>query len=196
MTTDEAIQRSFPFKYRTRNLPWYPRRGTRNDMAVVLGKLGFNIGAEVGTYKGQYAKVLCDSNPKLHLTCIDPWRAYSHWTQEFEDKIYATALENLKGRNVTIIRKPSLDAVRDFKDESLDFVLVDGDHSFDGAMQDIIQWSYKVRKEGIVMVHDYWVSGIGADVVKAVDAYVHCHGIHPWYMLRENFAPTAFWVKK
>jgi predicted O-methyltransferase YrrM len=196
VTTDQLIQANLPFKYRTRNLPWYPRKGTRNDLAVLFHKFGFNIGVEVGTYKGGYAKVLCDSNPNLHLTCVDPWRAYGKWSQEHEDAMYAIAVETLKGCNVTFLRKPSLEALSDFEDESLDFVFIDGDHMFDAVIQDIIHWTHKVRKEGIVLVNDYWVSGIGADVVKAVDAYTHCHGIHPWYMTRENFAPTAFWVKK
>jgi len=196
MDTDRRIQRSLRFTGRTRNLPWYPRTGTRDHLAILLGRWGFNEGLEVGTYKGRYARMLTEHNPKLHLTCVDPWRAYSGWDQATEDGFHAEALRALAGRNVTIVRKPSLEAVDGFADASLDFVFIDGDHVFDAAVQDIIRWAPKVRIQGIVMVHDYWITGVGVDVVRAVDAYVQSHDIRPWYITNENVAPTAFWVRK
>ena len=47
------------------------------------------------------------------------------------------------------------DAVKDIEDSSLDFVHIDGDHSYDFVMQDIILWGRKVRIGGIISGHDY-----------------------------------------
>jgi len=197
MVSDRNIQHSFRFNGRMRNLPWYPRTGTRDDLANLFSRWGLNEGVEVGTYKAEYACTLLKANPNLHLTCVDPWKAYGGVTQDREDLFYALALRRMDGLNVTVIRKPSLEAVDSFADDSLDFVYIDGDHSFDAAVQDIIRWSAKVRAGGLILVHDYCVNQIGADVVKAVDAYTHCHDIRPWYVTSDlALSPTAFWVKR
>jgi len=196
MVTDRLILRTFTFRGRRKNLPWFPRRGTRYDLALHFSKWGLRNGVEVGTYKAQFASFILKSNPGLHLTCVDPWAAYSKWSQEREDRYYADAMLDLRGLNVSVMRKPSLEAVGQFSDSSIDFVLIDGDHTFDAAIQDLIKWTAKVRPGGLVMVHDYWVPGIGRDVTMAVDAYTHCHGISPWYITNEHIAPTAFWVRK
>jgi predicted O-methyltransferase YrrM len=193
--TDGAIQRKWSFRNCKRNLPFYTRReSSRNGLAELFGALGFNEGLEVGTYLGEFADLLCTCNPKLHLTCVDPWMAYMGRTQEREDGFFARAMRRLKGKNITIIRKPSQVGVLDIKDRSLDFVYIDGDHQFDHAMMDIIKWAPKVKSGGIIAVHDYDISE-GADVSSAVNAYTHAHHIDPWYVTRE-LTPTAYWVQR
>jgi len=196
MTTDQIIQSTFRFRGRTRNFPWCPQRGRREDVSIMFSKLGFTKGVEVGVYRGQFSRYLCDTNPQLQLYCVDPWTVYSKWSQEREDIWHAEAVERLKDCNATIVRKKSLDAVNDFEDGYFDFVWIGGDHTFDMAIQDIIKWTPKVRKEGIFLVHDYWVNGVGCDVMQAVNAYTHSHGINPWYLTREFVAPSAYWVIK
>ncbi len=190
--TDKAIQKRF--SWRKRNLPWYPRIGTRTDLALLFGELGFTKGVEIGTQYGSYAKILLESNSNLHLICIDPWAAYDHLSQEKQDRRYDKAIETLQGLNYEIIRKPSIEAVTMFKDNSLDFVYIDGNHVFDYVMLDLIHWSYKVKKGGIIATHDYHAE-VGADVRAAIDAYTRSHYIDPWYVTREHL-PTAFWVKQ
>lgn len=155
-------------------------------MAELFGELGFKEGVEVGTRQGHYAMVLCDSNPHLHLTCVDPWNRR-------HQRFYEEAVSNLSTRNVTIMRTTSMEAVGQFNDGSLDFVYIDADHSFDNAMLDTIHWVPKVRVGGIVALHDYCTTVAG--VTWAVNAYTHCHHIDPWYTTREAI-PTAFWVQR
>jgi hypothetical protein len=75
----------------------------------------------------------------------------------------------------------------------LDFVFIDGDHRFDPCVQDLIRWTPKVRQGGMVLMHDYCAFS-RAGVMKAVDAYTHCHRIDPWYITRD-YAPTVFWQR-
>ena len=195
MTTDEAIQRRF--RFRTRTLPWFPRRGDRNDLAALFGELGFTIGVEIGTHRGRFAATLCQANPKLRLTCIDPWSTYfdgGQVSQERQDTLHAEAVKMLQNLPVTIIRKMSMEAVGAFPDDGLDFAYIDGNHLFDYEILDIIFWTPKVRVGGVIAVHDY-NPFVGIDVVAAVDAYTRSHDIDPWYVTREE-TPTAFWVKR
>ena len=74
-----------------------------------------------------------------------------------------------------------MDAVKMFKDRSLDFVFIDANHAFDYVMQDLIEWTKKVRIGGIVSGDDYYPFKKGdqsfAGVVEAVDSYRKAHDI-------------------
>ena len=113
------------------------------------------------------------------------------YTQKRQDEIYAYALQVLSSCNVKIIKKDSVEALSDIEDRSLDFVYIDGDHHFDFVCPDIINWSKKVKHNGIVAAHDVYGGEVG--VQKAVEAYVHAHDIRPWYVTKE-LMPTAYWV--
>lgn len=195
MDFHKLVQKSFSTRDRLNrdNMPVYLRRGTRDTLAEVFSIMGFTKGVEVGTRKGLFAKVLCAANPKLHLYCVDPWLAYASVPQETQDVLYDIAKKTLEGCNVTLVRKFSMDALPDFLDESLDFVFIDGNHTFDYCCSDIIFWSRKVKTGGVVAVHDY-MPGTWAGVMQSVNAYTTCHDIRPWYTTRERES-TAFWLK-
>ena len=84
-----------------------------------------------------------------------------------------------------------MEAVKDFKDNSIDFVYIDGNHTYDYVTQDITEWSKKVRKGGIVSGHDYgwWyhsqkmLKRTDGRVDLAVKTYTHTNNIHPWFVL-------------
>jgi predicted O-methyltransferase YrrM len=187
---DKAIQAWFSFRGGRHNLPWVARRGTREQLARFFGSVGVTSGVEVGTQRGLWAKVLCESSPTLRLTCVDPWRAYATHRQDEQDGFYQATVERLAGHTVTIQRQCSLDAAPTFAAASLDFVYIDGAHDFDNAMADILAWVPKVKPGGIVAVHDFHMT----DVRCAVEAYARCHNLH-WYVTNEQ-CPTAFWVKR
>ena len=75
--------------------------------------------------------------------------------------------------------------VGDFKDESLDFVYIDGNHGLKNVVHDIVEWSQKVRKGGIVSGHDYRnpQNNRSYHVVQAVNAYMVAYKIMPWFIL-------------
>ena len=88
----------------------------------------------------------------------------------------------LESGQANSIEKWSLDAVRDFENKSLDFVYIDANHKFDSVIQDIIQWTSKVKRGGIVAGHDYHYYRKGYGVVMAVKAYMKAHRQN-WYLL-------------
>ena len=150
----------------------------RNKLAEYFNTLGFKVGAEVGVCDGRYSQVLCESIPGLKLYCVDAWTAYldnsQDGTQRQLDKTLRITLDRLQNYNTIIIKDWSLEAVKKIN-EPLDFVYIDCNHKFDYVMEDIIGWSRKVRKGGIVSGHDYWnIKDFG--VVEAVDTYAKVHG--------------------
>ena len=190
----EAIAARFHISNRTkRTLPWTAgQRYNRYDLTKLYCDVGYTVGAEIGVRRGRYSEMLCQANPHLHLYCIDPWEPDYKYTPERQGELYTYALERLSKYNVTIIRKTSFEALEDIENQSLDFIFIDGNHHFDYVMLDIILWSAKVRSGGIISCHDFHHGEIG--VVRAVEAYVQCHNIVPWYSTKE-IESTAFWVK-
>ena len=174
------------------NMPVLVRKGDRNDLAECFAELKFNRGVEIGVQRGHYSVRLCQANPKLHLTCVDPWEAVGTMKQEVQEGLFQKTTKRLSRYNVSIKRMPSMRALHLFKDNELDFVYIDGAHDFDNVMMDLIQWAYKVKRGGIIALHDY-MAGFNAGVMQAVNAYTHCHSIRPWFVTREAL-PTAFWV--
>ena len=173
-------------------------RKVRSDERVLLARmmkdLEYRVGAEIGTRYGHSAQMWCENVPGLKLSCIDPYNVYRvRKSQEKQDAVYEEARKRLEPYDVTFVRESSLDVADQFEDGSLDFVNIDGDHAFDMVMQDIILYVPKVRKGGMILIHDYYNFHQGG-VVQAVNAYTTCHCINPWFTTRD-LEPTAFWEK-
>lgn len=182
---------------KNRRAPVPLERFGRRNLAKVFKKLGYQSGAEIGVADGRNSKVLLETVPNLKLLCVDPWLRYRGnprgGPQAQHDGNYEIAQRVLVPLGGTLVRAMSMDAVRDVPMESLDFIHIDGHHSFDWVMQDIIEWSRRVRRGGIVSGHDYYEFE-WAGVVPAVNAYVLAHGITEWFVTRER-EPTWFWAK-
>jgi len=181
-------------------------------------ELGFKVGAEIGVSTGRYSKWLCvkmrKNKPKLFL--IDPYLAYDEYTEQHGeegqvnlDADYRQAQERLAKFNVEFVKKTSMEALKDFNDNSLDFVFIDGNHTFEYVVNDIAEWSKKVKKGGIISGHDYWNSIESekplyqqnltplekmklVQVQDAVDGWVKANRIKPWFLTKYK---TWFYVK-
>lgn len=161
----------------------------RTELAKYFNELGFKVGAEVGVAQGYFSVVLCKNNPDLKLYCIDSWQYYPEYIDYRKkstfDGLYESAKNLLEPLGCTLIKKFSMEAVKDFKDETLDFVYIDAHHGYKYVKEDIEGWTPKVKKGGIVAGHDYYVGKSGnVGVIKAVDEYTSNNNykleIIPW----------------
>jgi predicted O-methyltransferase YrrM len=128
----------------------------------------------------------------MKLFLVDPWGDYDQSFMEtggfhadLSDDEHDLYLEKTKQQTEfaeerrTIIRKRSIDAANDVK-EPLDFVFIDGDHSYEGCKIDIESWVDKVKPGGWLMGHDYDNQSVpegklwGVD--KAVQEFALKHG--------------------
>ena len=165
----------------------------RIEFATFLREQGYKIGAEIGVADGRYSEILCKTIPELRLLSVDPFYRPGH---------YEKAVERLKPFPLSQIkRQTSIEASLGVADEALDFVFIDGNHSFDYVMEDIIAWSRKVRKGGIVAGHDYYHFH-HSGVIEAVNRYVEVHRIELNLIPRsrgghiDDEAPCWFFIKK
>lgn len=128
-------------------------------------------GAEVGVWKGETSAALLQSLPDCTLHLVDTWAAWEvgstyhdahkimgDLTAEQWEEIYRTAVRNVKQimfSRYQIHRKTSELASQEIKDEELDFVFLDANHTYEEILKDIELWTPKVRRRGLVMGHDY-----------------------------------------
>ncbi len=176
----------------------------RIELAKHFKELGFTKGAEVGVADGRYSEILLQTIPDLTLSCIDLWRPYEHnWRkQDYHNEAYQRTLERIRPYpKATAIPFPSIDASLNVPDESLDFVFIDGSHTFDHVMTDIIIWTRKVKKGGIVAGHDYYHFH-DSGVVEAVNKYTEEHKIDLNLTLKDHAehkddkCPCWWFIKK
>ena len=172
----------------------------RDELLVLFKELGFCNGCEVGVYRGAYSRLMLDTIPNLNLFCVDCWKPVGRRNERRQKRYYAVTRSKLRPyRNqIHFVKKWSMDAVKDFEDESLDYVYIDANHNFDFVMQDIIEWSKKVRRGGIVSGHDFHRDK--GKVILAVRTYTKAHRIKPWFVLGDEVEGRKsknswFWVK-
>lgn len=164
---------------------------SRDDLPEFFVQMGYKVGAEVGVYKGAFTEKFCKAG--LKMFAIDPWMAYqgagrTQKEQARQNFLYGHTQRTLAPyKDCEIIRSTSMDALKYFEDGSLDFIYIDGDHSFKYIAEDLVEWTKKVRSGGIVSGHDYFYFGprqtnLICHVGPVVDAYVKSFEISPLYI--------------
>lgn len=157
----------------------------RNDLARLIHELNFKVGVEVGVASGEYSEILCQTNPQMKISGVDPWKPYRGYTDYVRlstfSSLYNTALARLSPFiNYKFVKELSMDALKRFQDNSLDFVYLDANHQNPYIAQDITQWYKKVKFGGILAGHDYTNH---LDVVGEVNRFTNQKNIKPWFIL-------------
>ena len=131
------------------------------------------VGVEIGVHMGINAReMLRQLRPtKLHL--IDPWQElkgheragtwYDRVDQEemdsYHDGVVNAFRPHIRRGIVEIRRMMSWDALAGFDDESVDWIYVDGDHSYAAVKRDLEMSFTKVKPGGIIAGDDYKFGG-------------------------------------
>jgi hypothetical protein len=164
---------------------------SRDNLPQFFVEMGYKVGAEIGVYRGEFTEKFCKAG--LTMYAIDPWIGYkgagrTERVQEMQDYNYNCAKKTLSPyKNCTLIRKSSMDALNDFRSESLDFVYIDGDHRFPFVAEDIYEWYWKVKRGGIISGHDYFctdpkANNVISHVKTVVDAFIETLLIPNFYV--------------
>lgn len=131
------------------------------------------VGVEIGCETGRTTKFLLDCNPNLKLYTIDPYENYTDWNGAIlnrMDTLYQETMELLVPYSNRFVhyREYSDDVVNMFEDDSLDFIFIDGLHTYDQVLKDCKNYYSKVKKNGLFSGHDY---NAIVGVKKAVDEF-------------------------
>lgn len=162
----------------------------RDDLPELFKELGFKTGVEIGVFEGKFTKVLAESG--LQIFGVDPWTVYEDYGHPSYQKVADRRYEKSKRllapyKNVTLLRETSMEAVKKFENESIDFVYIDGNHQFKYIAEDMYEWHKKLKKGGIMAGHDYAYFKSrspcgGCQVREIVDAWAKSFRVDFWVL--------------
>lgn len=129
------------------------------------------IAVEIGSYLGSSSCFIASGlSKKSVLYCIDTWgnhamRYNENDTDPEERDTYEEFLQNTKDYSdkIKMIRKWSYDAIDDLRKEidTVDFLFIDGDHSYEGVKKDWDLYSPLLKEGSLVVFHDTgWAEGV------------------------------------
>lgn len=138
---------------------------------------------EIGSYLGSsscfIAEGILQSGRKSHLYCIDTWQ--NDAMSEGNRDTYNTSLNNTQEyRNViSPLRGWSYDIAKTF-DKKVDFIFIDGDHSYEGVKKDVDLWVPKLNPGALIVMHDIgWAEGVQRVVMEDIAPIAKCEGRLP-----------------
>ena len=127
---------------------------------------------ELGAWLGKSSSYLCDKATGQEIIIIDSFKGTAEYIDSYYNlaktaDIYELFVENMGNRKYKAIKATSKAASRKFKDESLDVVFIDLNHSYESVKEDISLWLPKVKKGGYLAGDDYHENWPG--VIQAVN---------------------------
>ena len=112
------------------------------------------VAIEIGVLNGETSGFFLNEFSNLHLIGIDPI---------IPDSMEASLIGNLQTieGNVrqnkerwTFFQDYSFNVVNTFDNNSIDFIFIDGDHTYDAVKQDYDMYFSKIKQGGLIFLHD------------------------------------------
>ena len=139
-----------------------------------IAKKGYKNLVEVGVWKGHSISFLAkelikNNNLNFNLYAVDLFdetyqKGGVRTEYEFENivEIYNQVLTEAGVRKyITDIKGFSWDMAESFNDNSLDFIFIDADHTYESVVKDLNAWYPKLKRGGIISGHDYMNNDFG-----------------------------------
>lgn len=168
------------------------------------------VGAEIGVYRGDFsAAILSTQVNQLYL--VDCWEHQGgeyrfdaanvdQGGQDMNERIVRSRFNG--DHRVVILKGYSHDIAHLFKKHpakfsKLDWVYIDGDHTFKSVTRDLQMWGDNVKRGGLIFCHDYHITeeteAAHSQVKQAVD---HFCLMERWRVMRVTDEPYPTCVLK
>jgi predicted O-methyltransferase YrrM len=168
--------------------------GVSSELFALTCSQIFCVDAWESYDNGLIVKMIClGSSPVL---TDDEWKAYERKyfpiMLRWAEKMFDVMRE--KYPNVVKIKGNSQEEYKNFQDCFFDAVYIDGDHAYDAVKKDILNWTPKIKKDGIICGHDYPRI---TTVQKAVDEMFHgceikVYSDSSWLVRMEDLSRNGF----
>jgi len=138
------------------------------------------VGIEIGVFEGVNALSILRELPIKRLYLVDPYIDLEHYLYIMRERLS-------RFPQTLLIKKLSKDAINEIP-EHVDFVYIDGDHSYDCVKNDIAMYYNITKDNGLVGGHDY--RSVHEGVTRAVDEFVSERHLklftsgHDWWVMK------------
>lgn len=130
------------------------------------------IGCEIGVCHGFTTELLLKQIPNIKkIYAVDSYPSFVDWdgtriTEERQSETKRRCSNRLSvfGDKVTFIYDTSTNFSKQILDDELDFIFIDGDHSYEATLADITNYWPKIKKGGIFAGHDINLNTVDAAV--------------------------------
>jgi hypothetical protein len=154
--------------------------------------------AEIGVAEGYFsADILSWGVHKLYM--VDNWgtlpvKGDGGNPQSWHERNYIEALERTSKYNRKVLRGISWEMAGMVEDNSLGFINIDCDHSYEGVTNDINAWWPKLVKGGVMAFHDYENNAYG--VKTAVTEFCRANSIEINLLPEDKIADAGCYIIK
>lgn len=104
------------------------------------------VGAEIGTYQGEFAETLFETGWRGKIICVDNW-------SDIMDRYYTE--QKTRRFDAALFYGDSLELSKLIADRCLDWIYIDTEHDYESIKRDYYAWYPKVRDGGVISGHDY-----------------------------------------
>lgn len=149
------------------------------------------VGAEIGVFWAHFSERILDHFQPKTLYLVDPWsklygETYPNWGEytlggtlktETAKQAAVDLVDRYPGR-VELVEDYGSNFLASLPDESLDWVYLDAEHSYESVLADLRAIEPKLKPEGIILGDDYYLNEKSAHkgVLRAVNAFAHATG--------------------
>jgi len=154
------------------------------------------VGCEVGVFRGKHSEQMLTTMPNLkRLYLVDPYILYEGYT-DFEtptirllddaEKEAHARLESFNNRVIWIREKFNAKHIP----ELLDFIYIDGQHTYEAVIHDIRNAKRLIKPGGIIAGHDYYPAGHYLNAKFGVG-----EAVRNYFGVNHNWKLDDWWVK-
>lgn len=155
---------------------------TREEIIHFLPKN--SKGAEIGIFEGNFSEYIIDTVKPSLFYLVDVFTGYTisgdkngeNMKEVSLDLVYENLTNKFKdNNNIKLFKGFSANFYESIPDDALDFIYIDGDHSYEGVKLDINNARNKIKTGGLICGHDYTSRFQG--VIDAVDEFCNKHSL-------------------
>ena len=177
---------------------------TAGDMEAMAyaAKCSSGLAVTIGVFHGLGMYTLHQANPGLRQRGIDAYRGIDgHLDYVVKERLEKAVAVLSRMKDAELITDFSSEVAKDWR-EPIDLMIIDGNHSVEGASRDLMDWAPFVRPGGRLVIHDAYArfsqgaavyrrvhDGDGPDVISAI--LESC----PGYELQMVAGCTEVWGK-
>lgn len=145
-------------KFQDFNWPWSGHKFFAYDLVANLKPNRIvELGTHYGTSLWSFSQAVKDNFLETEINAVDTWEGEKHagfYGEEVFETVKQIKDEYYTDLKINLIKKTFDDALKDFDNNSVDIIHIDGLHTYAAVKHDFESWLLKVKDDGIILFHD------------------------------------------
>jgi hypothetical protein len=138
--------------------------GMMNSIAKERPKISTLV--EIGSHLGESTTIFLAYELIEKMYCVDPWNQDPIYEKTFDSRLEPF----IESKKCIKLKYLSEQAAKNFTNNSIDMVYIDGNHDYEYVKSDIDMWYPKIVNGGILSGHDY--SSVHPGTKLAIDEFI------------------------